>query len=47
MLGLVMYDVIFGTNCGAVPEYYSKGIKQLYYMISRGIASAVPSVERK
>jgi len=40
MLGLVMYDVISGANCGAVPEYYGMGIKQLYYMISQGMASA-------
>jgi hypothetical protein len=40
MLGLVMDDVISGTNCGAVPEYYSMRIKQPYYMISQGMASA-------
>ena len=40
MLGLVMYDLISGANCGAVPEYYGVGIKQLYYMISQGMAPA-------
>jgi len=35
-----MYDVISGANCGAVPEYYGMGIKQRYYMISQGMASA-------
>lgn len=47
MLGLVM--PVFCTDCRTVPErgYYSMEVKQLYYIMLRGTASAVPAAERK